>query len=343
MGFTSSKSLILKTIGLVMKSYLLIALFSLGTCFGAALDIIGDAPHAFVLPKGQVEGTFRLHKINDTLDLFNIKDRLGVANGTAGDMNGHSFGFRFGLSDKYTVLFDQYKRDYDYGRSKLGVHTQELALRTQWDRFTDRGVPVAFQLSYRKNRGSGLSRRFSALTVNNATFNFNPPVELDFSGISDTETGFSVIASKQLRSNLVGSVFAGIYSGDVSSGLSSTFPVPELQTLLDALSYSQTKKELGYSLHYDLNSRNSLVFDYHYYLLKRSKDVSDPVRPNEVINAAYQYKATHNSFLTLSARYMKNQFIGDHNFLYNKLVASRSKKQYGYLTLGYTFRYGYGK
>ena len=140
----------------------------------------------------------------------------------------------------------------------------------------------------------------------------------------------------------MGSVFAEFSRADIISNLTSSLPIEELQEILQELSYSQSKKDLGYGFHYKLDSKNMLKADYHYLILKRNRDVSDPIRVNEIVNAAFQQKLSNHSYWSLSAKYMKNQFIGEHSFLYNKLVASRSAKKYGYVGLGYTFRYGYG-
>lgn len=308
----------------------------------AFIDLIGDSPTALLLPKGQLESSFTFYKVNDSLDFFDVKDSLGVTSDTAGDMNGMGFGLRFGLSSKWTLLLDRYQRDYNFGRGVLHVKTDEIGIRTPISRLNGGKNQYALQINHRRNIGSGISKRFSSITFNNAVFNFDPPAEINFGGVGDREYGIQLIASRQLRPKLMGSVFAEFSRADIISNLTSSLPIDELQEVLQELSYSQSKKDLGYGFHYKLDSNNMLKADYHYLILKRSRDVSDPIRVNEIINAKFEQKLSNHSYWNLSAKYMKNQFIGEHSFLYNKLVASRSAKKYGYVGLGYTFRYGYG-
>ena len=328
-----------------IKIYLVVFLF----CFlflgkqEAFLDLVGDAPTALLLPKGQLEAGFRLYKVNDNLDFFNIKESLNVDSETAGDMNGISYSLRFGLNKKLTIFADRFHRDYNFGRGVLNVKTDILGFRAPISRFNGGRNQFAYQLNYRRNNGSGISKRFSSITFQNSVFNFNPPAEIEFGGVGDRELGIQLIASRQIRPKLLFSAFAEFSEADIVSELSTSLPIEELQDVLDVLSYSQSKKDLGYGFHYKIDSKNMLQLDYHYLLLKRDKDVSDPVRVNEIVNASFQQKLSNHSFWHLSAKYMKNQFIGEHSFLYNRLVASRSAKKYGYLGLGYTFRYGYGE
>ena len=309
----------------------------------AFLDLIGDAPTALLLPKGQLETSFRYFKVNDSLDFFDVKESLNIDSETAGDMDGMVFGLRFGVNKKMTLFADRFQRDYNFGRGVLHVKTDFLGLRGPISRFNNGRNQYAYQLNYRRNTGSGISKRFSSITFNNAVFNFNPPAEIQFGGVGDRELGFQLIATRQLRPKLLLSAFAEFSRADIISQLTSSLPISELQDVLSVLSYSQSKKDLGYGFHYKMDSKNMLQLDYHYLLLKRDKDVSDPVRVNEIVNASFQQKLSNHSFWHLSAKYMKNQFIGEHSFLYNRLVASRSAKKYGYLGLGYTFRYGYGE
>lgn len=309
----------------------------------AFLDLIGSAPTALLLPKGQLESSFKLYKVNDSLDFFDVKDSLSLSSDTAGNMDGMGFGIRFGISRQWTLLADRLQRDYNFGRGVLHVKTDFIGLRAPISRFNGGRNQFAAQLNYRRHIASGLSKRFATINFNNAVFDFNPPAEISFGGLGDREYGIQLIATRQLRPKLIASAFAEFSRAEIISGLSSSLPITELQDLLSELSYSQSKKDLGYGFHYRLDANNMLQLDYHYLLLNRSRDVSDPVRVNEIINAGFQQKLSNHSYWDLSAKYMKNQFVGEHSFLYNKLVASRSAKKYGYLGLGYTFRYGYGE
>jgi hypothetical protein len=309
----------------------------------AFLDTLGDSPTALLLPAGQVELSLFHNRINSTLDIFDFRELQNPSSDTVGDMKGWGMGLRFGLSPSYTLLYDRSLNHYDFGRGLLDVESEDFSIRRILRENPKKNQLISLQLSHRRNRGAGLNKLFSKITFQNSNFVFNPPARFDFGGSLDRELAVMLVGSRQVRPKLLLSLFGKLGWGEVISEVNTDLPVNELQEILDVLSYHQKKRELGYSLHYKMDPSQTLFMDYHYLILKRSKDVSDPVRVNEILNAGYQKKLSSRGFWFLKAKFMKNQFIGEHSFLYNKRVASRSKRHYGYLGAGYTLRYGYGE
>ena len=239
--------------------------------------------------------------MNDNLD-FDIKESLNIDSETAGDMDGIGYSLRFGLNKKWTLFADRFQHDYNFGRGILNVKTDSFGLRSSISRLNGGRNQFAYQMNYRRNSGSGISKRFSSITFENSVFNFNPPVEIEFGGVGDRELGIQLIASRQIRPKLLFSAYAEFSEAEIVSELSSSLPIEELQDVLSVLSYSQSKKDLGYGFHYKMDSKNMLQLDYHYLLLKRDKDVSDPVRVNEIVNASFQQKLNNHSFLAFISK-----------------------------------------
>jgi hypothetical protein len=258
-------------------------------------------------------------------------------------MDGLGFGLRFGISENLTLIYDRAMKNYDFGRGILDVKSENISLRRNLREPIDGKPLLSLQLSHRTNRGEGINKMFSTVTVRGTAYTFAPASTLEFGGSKDSETGLMLIASKQLRERLIGSVFAEYADGEVKSELNTNLPLKEVTELLDVMSYEQKKWDIGYGLHYKLTDTSQLEMDYHYIKVSRSKDVTDPVDESEIYNARYVQDVNDQGSWTLHGRYMRNQFVGDHSFLYNKRVAGRSKKHYGYLGVGYTFRYGYGR
>ncbi len=309
----------------------------------AFLDNLGESPTALLLPPGQVELSLFHNRVNSTLDVFDFRELENPSSDTIGDMKGWGMGLRFGLSPSYTLLYDRSLNHYNFGRGLLDVESEDISIKRILREFPDKNQLLSLQLSHSRNRGAGINKLFSKITFQNSNFVFSPPARLDFGGSLDRELSMMLVGSRQVRSKLLVSLFGKLGWGEIVSELDTNLPVDELQEVLDVLSYHQKKRELGYSLHYKMDETQTLFMDYHYLILKRSKDVSDPVRVNEIVNAGYQKKISSSGSWFLKAKFMKNQFIGEHSFLYNKRVASRSKRRYGYLGAGYTLRYGYGQ
>ncbi|PCJ18017.1 MAG: hypothetical protein COB02_11860 [Candidatus Cloacimonadota bacterium] len=320
--------------------YLFLCLVFCSNSF-AFLKSLGSHPTAFMMPKGQLETTLTHYQINSTLDILNIRDLTKVQAQSLGNMKGNGISLKFGASKLFTILYDRKKSAYEYSRGAVGVNSEYLGVKYVLKDMGPEKPLISLQIGHRKNRGAGLSKIFTTVSFQNASFVLNPSARLDFGGVKDKANTYMLVASKQLRKKLMGSIFAEYSFGSVRSELASNIPIPELNSILNVLNFKTRKRDFGYSLHYKMNSSNMLSLDYHYILMDRSVDVSDPIDVNEVINAQFTQGINDQSEWFLSAKYLKNNFVGEHPFLYNKLSASRFDKKYGYLGVGYTFKYGY--
>lgn len=321
--------------------YFLILSFVFCSNSFAFLKSLGSHPTAFMMPKGQLESTLTHYQINSTLDVLNIRDLTPSQSQVLGNMKGNGLSLKFGASDLFTVLYDRKKNNYSYSRGDVGITSEYLGVKyVVKDMGPDKPL-ISIQVGNRKNRGAGISKIFTNVSFQNANFVLNPSAELRFGGVKDQAKSYMLVASKQLRNKLMGSAFVEYSFGSVRSELSSNIPITQLSSILDVLSYKTRKRDFGYSLHYQMDQKNMLSMDYHYTLMDRSIDVSDPIDVNEQINAQFTQGINNQSEWFVSAKYLKNQFVGEHSFLYNKLSASRFDKKYGYLGVGYTFRYGY--
>ena len=299
-------------------------------------------PNAYLLPRGQYEATLKYHRVNSALDILNFRDLSNSNSETIGDMEGMGLGLNFGISPNLTLLYDRDFNEYDFGRGILKVETEDLSLRRNLRVFPGLHQVLSMQIGYRKNKGSGLNKLFSNVTFNNASFTLSPTRKIEFGGVGDGEKSISLMLSRDFRNKWTGTLYGEWGHAQITNQLRTDLPVNELQEVLDVLEYRQTRKEAGYVLQYQMDKKNLLSFHYRYLLLNRDKDVSDPVRVNEILKGRYQLQTDPRRYWFVEGKYSKNQFVGDHSFLYNKRVASRSSRNYGHLSFGYTFRYGFG-
>ena len=310
--------------------------------YAASQELLGRMPGAYLLPVGQVEATLRHNRVNSTLDVFNLRDLGNAQSDTIGDMSGFGFGINFGAAPNLTLLYDRDFNDFDFGRGTLEVESESLALRRNLRLYPDLAQVLSFQIGFNRNRGSGLNKLFSNVTFNGANFVLNPTRKIEFGGVGDQETVLTLLLSRDIGPRWNATVYGEYARGRIKNGLKTDLPVDELQEVLDILEYTQTRKEAGYVFHYQMDLRQQLSLHYRYLLLYRSKDVSDPIRVNEIVKGRYQIQTDPKRFWFIEGKYSKNQFLGEYSFLYNKRVASRSGRNYGYLSLGHTFKFGYG-
>jgi hypothetical protein len=86
-----------------------------------AIDEIYITPyHAYTLNKNKKLFLFEFQKMNDTLDLFNLKEKeLSTSFGNIGDMYGYKFHFIYGLRDNITLYAIFQKQNIQYGEGTV--------------------------------------------------------------------------------------------------------------------------------------------------------------------------------------------------------------------------------
>ena len=111
-----------------MKKYLL-SIIGINFCFGIELNYALHQTHAFPFIKDKTEVILEYQKLNDTIDILNIKEQeLGSLSnyGSIGDMNGYKINITHGLTDKITLNANINKQDIEYDDSTLSNKRLEI-------------------------------------------------------------------------------------------------------------------------------------------------------------------------------------------------------------------------
>jgi len=125
--------------------------------FSAGLDYAVSNKHSFVLPKNALEIKASYLKVNDTIDIFNLKEKQFKSLGSIGNMDGYSLEFRYGLSSKDSIFVSAQRWNVDYGDSILKNNKYNL-----FNRYLLIHNPDAFlnnfsvDIGFSQNRGNGI-------------------------------------------------------------------------------------------------------------------------------------------------------------------------------------------
>jgi len=115
-----------------MKKYLF-SIIAINLSFASELKYALHQTHAFPFLKGKSEVILEYQKLNDTLDVLNIKEQelsKSISNyASIGDMDGVKVGITYGLSEKITLHADIDKADIEYGSGSVKNKKYELFSR----------------------------------------------------------------------------------------------------------------------------------------------------------------------------------------------------------------------
>ncbi|MCK4442172.1 MAG: hypothetical protein KAU90_09190, partial [Sulfurovaceae bacterium] len=122
--------------------------------------------HAFLPKTKEIQFNLYLEKINDTIDVFNIKkSELGSNKDTTlGDMNGFGIDIGYTFNDKVYLNFGYSKKDLKYSDTKLNNKNIDLYLRYQL--YKDKNSAFAIDGGYSKNSADDIYI-YNLRTINN--------------------------------------------------------------------------------------------------------------------------------------------------------------------------------
>jgi len=111
---------------------ILIFLFFLIYGFGENIKYGQSDIHTLTLPKNQVDISLYLLKINDKIDIFNIKEKeLGNIKNydSIGDLKGYELKFRYGISNNLMLSINLAFQDIEYSSDKISNKREDIFFR----------------------------------------------------------------------------------------------------------------------------------------------------------------------------------------------------------------------
>jgi tetrahydromethanopterin S-methyltransferase subunit G len=115
-----------------MKKSLLIASCLLSFSFAQNINYARGDIQTLTLPKNKIDIYGSMLKMNDTLDVLDIKQKEfgGTANYDAiGDLNGYDIGIRYGLLDDLSLFYNRSKQQIEYSSNEISNTKDRFFLR----------------------------------------------------------------------------------------------------------------------------------------------------------------------------------------------------------------------
>lgn len=327
-----------------------------------------------VIPKGKIEFDVDYLAINDTLDIFNVRDSsVSSSNpGSLGDLDGLNLMLNIGVLSSSMVHLNYSKSNIDYGFGTLKAKSMEVSFRYSFYNKIPKNKPM-FSID------AGIKYDF-ADDITSGDVNIMDRYVKKFYGnnyrVYKDNTGFTIfenrvkgwqfgvretpyIKIKDMKSYTeFFRLSAGKIYSDILSVLFLEVGTTQIDTKIDSdiKNYAFYKQYVDYKLPVVLNRDESYLelgadffikfphkivwnFRYSYKRMFRKKSL-DYIKYNHIIDTEVDFYVTKHFSLNFGAKYMHRQFNGEIPYLYNKFTQTTFDHKYGYVNFGFTFLFG---
>jgi len=331
-----------------------------------------------VMTKNHLGIRFSYNRINDTIDIFDIKQKeLGsTANfGSIGDSSGLDLSLAYGVNEYFSAFYNfEYLRlhyiDNMLKNKKNEIFAKINIYHNPMSFFED----LSADIGYVRNSASDLDIKSSSqlnsmiqkvnpidgLTIEGSVMSYknkklsvrdditNEPISpfIRIGDMSDNSFYLRFLTGFNYETNIF-DIYAGLKYTSINTTVSIQ-PKKNASTLQDILKnagYSdvvldRSEKSAFFGFNYTVEFSN-FIFDANYeYLTIWGRDNEiEKTEDNHIIKSALSYIVNKELLIYLGGKLMINQFNGVIPYLYNKYTKNKYDKKYGYAKVGFVYNF----
>ncbi len=361
----------MKKQSLLLFSLLYLTYADSGNMNPTVLDI-----HSFTLPKDRVEIRTSFYKINDTLDIFNIKEKeLGSLSrfGALGDMTGYEFKLGYGISDKINLNYKYEYMKIDYGSGNYIKNKQNdifLRFKLYSNPYTFFNA-FSFDTGFLKNSSSPLDVKEESvlnsmiskilpgipLSIHNGVINYkdtslilydeNENKLYPFIKVGDLEDSsyyFRFILGKRFSSGKM-DFYIGYKKSDITTSIS--IEPKEHHLIQEAIkkfdinipNLNRDEKSYMAGVNFALEYKSFLLEGgYEYVYIDRDAELSCQ-KSNHIIKMSVSKIISDDLLVYIGGEILVNQFNSVIPYLYNIYTQTQFDKKYGYAKIGFVYTF----
>lgn len=357
----------------MIKSLVYIFVFTV-TLFSQNINYGVLNKHAFVLPKDKVEIKSAYLKVNDTIDVLNIKEKelgsLSSLGSSIGDMNGYDFEVRYGITSKDS-LFVNYKRynveysDTTLKNDKINIFNRHNLSSNNYSFINslyvdvgytqDSSSPIAISNESLLNSMIKKIRPSSSISLKDGTIvsgdttlslydkdynKIHPYIAIE--NLASKSYYTRVLFGKKISDYSFLDIYFGYLTSDIKTKI--VFKPNDIKALNSFIS-SYTKNldrdeqsaNVGF-VYIGQFDKNIFEFNYEYTKIFRDSSVSG-IDYSHSIESTISRVIDKNLLFYLGGKLMMQQFNSEIPYLYNKYTASQFDKKYGYAQIGILYSF----
>jgi len=327
--------------------------------------------HAFLPKEKDIDLSISLSKVNDTLDIFNIKESefgsSGLDTKSLGDMDGVKIDLGYTFDDKLYLHSSFSQKKLEYSGSTLVNYNLDLYLRYQF--YNQENMAFSIDGGYTSNSAKDTYIR-DIKSINRVLKNFSSGKNIKIKEVDDYyrvsyQDKNGVIRSLDLKnkpyiaivntddesfySRVIGSLkkekwlfdtYLGYREIKIQNQTDSSLldeADPKLKKELSKINFSQNRTDGmlfgGIGVAYKIDDKFDTAFNYQYNKMLRI-DCLEETEMNHIFNVDLSYKIEKDWSIFIKTQLMLNQFNGEIPYLYSNYTKTTFDHKYGFVRLG---------
>ncbi len=332
---------------------------------------------SFPLQKGHIGIRASYNRINDDIDIFDIKQKeLGSTAkfGTIGDATGLDLSLAYGATEFYSLFYNYERLNLHYIDTILHNNKNELYLKVNiyqnpMNFFETFSADIGYvrnsaddldiknrdrlnSMIQKVNPIPGLSIDGPEIKYKNSSIVFLDPKTnkavspfVRIGDLSDNAFYLRFLTGMHYETNIF-DLYAGLKYTSINTTISiEPHDNKTLQNILNSKGYESVdldRNEKTFFLGFNYTVEfGSFIFDANYEYLTiwgRDDDVKK-TQDNHIINSALSYIVNKNLLIFVGGKLMLHQFNGVIPYLYNKYTKNKYTKKYGYARVGLVYNF----
>ncbi len=360
----------------VTVGFLSILIFNISNISASEVSGTINNISSFTLPPKQLSIKSSYNKINDTIDIFDIKEsELGSdasKYGSLGDSTGFDLSLGYGINNYISIYYDYENLDMKYIGSSLNNNKNDIFLRLNISNHPSNFFnSVSLDVGYSRNSADDLNIK-NVSTLNSLFKKVKPdsnifikddkvtismddtlirlldkdgkPIApyISIGNLSDNSLYFRFLAGIRKGRSIL-DFYTGLkyvdINGEISLEPSSNNIIKDKVYQFAKSDISRNEKQALIGLSYKVEV-GSFLFDFNYeYNRIFGRDIVNDNNHNNIINASLSTVVTKNLLIFVGGKLMLNQFNGVIPYLYNEYTAHKYDKKYGYMKVGFLYNF----
>lgn len=353
---------------MILISMLLILIPSQVLAIGYPDWVFQDMASAFTLRKGVVELTGYYLVVNDTVDVFDVREKeLGDSHllaGSIGDYSGFKGILNYGLTNRLMLHYSYQDGDMDttLGTSStfegldstdtLSTRSHNIGFRLNILSESRKAPALALEAAYSRNDSDDVRITFTGITTGKTRIDFADRQNIRMSNLSDDGFELKFLISKTMSKWITPTIWAGYSRYSADTKVSTSITLPSIKENFDRkFDMDEEAFSLGVGLGIQFFKRMPIFLSYRYITLDRdihtdtpldtsilarytNPDGMDEETENHIFSAKIVYWITPHVNLNLDGQLFTNQFLGIVPHYNNPLTNRFFYNMYGYLGIG---------
>jgi hypothetical protein len=328
--------------------------------------------HAFLPKANDTQVSIAFQKVNETIDIFNIKESEFSSSSknfdTLGDMEGIGLELGYAFDNKWYLNLDLNQKDMQYSSTTLTNKNLDIYLRHQVYQENNRAFAV--DIGYETNRASDTYMRnldvinkgiknifgYDNIRVTQKDEVYNLVASTGQTLQLENKPYISIINTKDdsFYTRLIGSfkkehwlfdTYVGYTKTKIRNETGSSIWQEEnslLQQTLKNVDLVQKRTDdmlfLGFGIIYQINRNWYSELNYQYNRIFRDKGLNE-TNMNHIFDLNLIYELNDDASIFIGGKLMSNQFNGEIPYLYGEYTDTSFDHKYGFANIGIIYNF----